>query len=60
MNTFTLLFLVIFVIATFAAIEVDESGVLILTDKNFDEALKENNLLLVEVSFIIYPIIYIL
>ena len=60
MNTFFLLFLVIFVIATYASIEVDESGVLVLTDKNFDEALKENNLLLVEVSFIIHPIIYIL
>lgn len=40
--------LVTLLVSAFAAIEVDSDGVLILTDKNFDEAISENPLMLVE------------
>ena len=50
MKLFLLLLLTVLAVTTFALVEEDESGVLILTDENFDDAMEVNSLVLVEVS----------
>ena len=47
---FLAIFLVIIFALTKAEVEVDDDGVLVLTDDTFDEAIKANDVLLVEVS----------